>query len=497
MKKIAKLLMVGLLAISLVLTGVLVACSPDEETPGPGPIGGGEVEITDGRWTNKDSDVFLKLKEDGTFYMAGMFKYDAGTYELKEGSFAYYKIEMGSTPSDTDTDKNKYTADQQLVMTAYDGTVYTAAYADGILWNCVFPTPAGTMARTIRQEADYAWDPAKDEANTVEVVRVSLPKDQNSTLILIHNKTFEDSINGEEGTWEQTEGGYALKTSDGTEYGTLTAVTDGKCTLTMAEGDTTVELYETAWTPVYTLSATAVAATIEGDDVTGNASLRLWEDESADLTYTVRDGFSAETYQLLSGTYEEKGDGSLSITFENMEAISTTVPDPDGNVSFTVTVPVGGVLAAPVTITLSGVGGVTVEYEFTAADVMVKGVPGPGMDGGVASDLTLSLYSDNTAELKVVLKVATGMSYETVADTGTYTVDNAGMIPAITIDFANAGPLTTAPDYDSATPTSVDLKLAYTAENLKCFVAMGPGVELQLTFTATLRYTYVYQLSAA
>ncbi len=92
MKKIGKLFLSTTLALCLALTGVLVACSTDEEKkPEPGPVGGGETEITDGRWSNKKSEVFLKLNEDGTFYMAGMFVYDAGTYELKDGTFDYYK----------------------------------------------------------------------------------------------------------------------------------------------------------------------------------------------------------------------------------------------------------------------------------------------------------------------------------------------------------------------------------------------------------------------
>lgn len=500
MKKIGKLFLSTTLALCLALTGVLVACSTDEEKkPEPGPVGGGETEITDGRWSNKKSEVFLKLNEDGTFYMAGLFVYDAGTYELKDGTFDYYKIESGATPDSspdatdypgTTVDEAKYTASQQLVLTAYDGTVYTAAYADGVLWNCLFPTPAGTMSRTVRQEADYAWDASKDEANTVEVVRVSLPKDANSTLILIHNKTFEDAVNGENGVWEKaTDGGYTLKTSDGADYGTLTAVADGKCTLTLAD-DTAIELYQTAWTPVYTFNATEVSATIGGGSVTGDASLRLWENDDADLSITVQGDYSVETYDLLSGTYTQNSDGSFAITFAGMSAVNTTVPAADGTVSFTVTVPAGEVLDEAAEITLTGKveTAITTSYEFAVADVAVSGIT--GMDS-VPTDLTLSLYSDNTAELKATLKVAAGMNYDTVVDTGTYSVDTSGMFPSITVDFEKAGEMKTSPDYASATTSSVDLTLAYTAEALECTVsAMGSEMTMPLTFTASLRYTY-------
>ena len=499
MKKIGKLFLSTTLALCLALTGVLVACSTDEEKPEPGPVGGGETEITDGRWSNKKSEVFLKLNEDGTFYMAGMYVYDAGTYELKDGTFDYYKIESGATPDSspdatdypgTTVDEAKYTASQQLVLTAYDGTVYTAAYADGVLWNCLFPTPAGTMSRTVRQEADYAWDASKDEANKVEVVRVSLPKDANSTLILIHNKTFEDAVNGENGVWEKaTDGGYTLKTSDGADYGTLTAVADGKCTLTLAD-DTAIELYQAAWTPVYTFNATEVSATIGGRSVTGDASLRLWENDDADLSITVQGDYSVETYDLLSGTYTQNSDGSFAITFAGMSAVNTTVPAADGTVSFTVTVPAGEVLDEAAEITLTGKveTAITTSYEFAVADVAVSGIT--GMDS-VPTDLTLSLYSDNTAELKATLKVAAGMNYDTVVDTGTYSVDTSGMFPSITVVFEKAGEMKTSPDYASATASSVDLTLAYTAEALECTVsAMGSEMTMPLTFTASLRYTY-------
>ena len=501
MKKIGKLFLSTTLALCLALTGVLVACSTDEKKPEPGPVGGGETEITDGRWSNKKSEVFLKLNEDGTFYMAGMYVYDAGTYELKDGTFDYYKIESGATPDSspdatdypgTTVDEAKYTASQQLVLTAYDGTVYTAAYADGVLWNCLFPTPAGTMSRTVRQEADYAWDASKDEANTVEVVRVSLPKDANSTLILIHNKTFEDAVNGENGVWEKaTDGGYTLKTSDGADYGTLTAVADGKCTLTLAD-DTAIELYQAAWTPVYTFNATDVSATIiGGGSVTGDASLRLWENDDADLSITVQGDYSVETYDLLSGTYTQNSDSSFAITFAGMSAVNTTVPAADGTVSFTVTVPAGEVLDEAAEITLTGKveTAITTSYEFAVADVAVSGIT--GMDSSVPTDLTLSLYSDNTAELKATLKIAAGMNYDTVVDTGTYSVDTSGMFPSITVDFEKAGEMKTSPDYASATASSVDLTLAYTAEALECTVsAMGSEVTMPLTFTASLRYTY-------
>ena len=363
MKKIAKLLMVGLLAISLVLTGVLVACSPDEDPPGPGPIGGGEVEITDGRWSwdGEGFSVSLKLKEDGTFYMSVFMEGNetAGTWEIKDQEKQYYKIVEGSTPAEGD-DQTEYTAPQTLVLTAYDGTVYEAAYADNTFWNCNFP---GMGSRTLTQDADYEWNPSEDEKNTVEVVRASLPKDANATLILIHDKTFEDAINNESGTWEKTESGYTLKKNDGAAYGTVASSEAGIYTLTLENGES-LELYVTAWTPVYTLSKTEVSAKIGGATVEGDAMLRLWEDKSADLIYTVQGDYSVEIYDLVSGTYTENRDGTVTMTFGGTD-VTTTAPDAQGNFSATVTVAAGDVLDEDLTVTVTGEAGATV-YTGTA-----------------------------------------------------------------------------------------------------------------------------------
>lgn len=358
MKKIAKLLMVGLLAISLVLTGVLVACSPDEDPPGPGPIGGGEVEITDGRWSwdGEGFSVSLKLKEDGTFYMSVFMEGNetAGTWEIKDQEKQYYKIVEGSVPAEGD-DQTEYTAPQTLILTAYNGTVYEAAYADNTFWNCNFP---GMGSRTLTQDADYEWNPSEDEKNTVEVVRASLPKDANATLILIHDKTFEDAINNESGTWEKTESGYTLKKNDGAAYGTVASSEAGIYTLTLENG-TVIDLYVTAWTPVYTLSATKVSATIGGEAVEGDATLRLWEDKSADFIYTVQGDYSVEIYDLVSGTYTENSDGTVTMTFGGTN-VTTTAPDAQGNFNATVTVAAGDVLDEDLTVTVTGEAGATV-----------------------------------------------------------------------------------------------------------------------------------------
>ena len=278
----------------------------------------------------------------------------AGTWEIKDQEKQYYKIVEGSTPAEGD-DQTEYTAPQTLVLTAYDGTVYEAAYADNTFWNCNFP---GMGSRTLTQDADYEWNPSEDEKNTVEVVRASLPKDANATLILIHDKTFEDAINNESGTWEKTESGYTLKKNDGAAYGTVASSEAGIYTLTLENGES-LKLYVTAWTPVYTLSATEVSAKIGGATVEGDAMLRLWEDKSADLIFTVQGDYSVEIYDLVSGTYTENRDGTVTMTFGGTD-VTTTAPDAQGNFSATVTVAAGGVLGEGLTVTVTGEAGATV-----------------------------------------------------------------------------------------------------------------------------------------
>ena len=278
----------------------------------------------------------------------------AGTWEIKDQEKQYYKIVEGSTPAEGD-DQTEYTAPQTLILTAYNGTVYEAAYADNTFWNCNFP---GMGSRTLTQDADYEWNPSEDEKNTVEVVRASLPKDANATLILIHDKTFEDAINNESGTWEKTESGYTLKKNDGAAYGTVASSEAGIYTLTLENGES-LELYVTAWTPVYTLSKTEVSAKIGGATVEGDAMLRLWEDKSADLIFTVQGDYSVEIYDLVSGTYIENSDGTVTMTFGGTN-VTTTAPDAQGNFSATVTVAAGDVLDEDLTVTVTGEAGATV-----------------------------------------------------------------------------------------------------------------------------------------
>ena len=334
--------------------GVCDVCGEEMGTVTPEP---GEVEITDGRWAYDAGDgmpVSLKLKEDGSFYLIPFFAENsvAGTWELVEREKTYYKIDVGSTPSETDEDKTQYTAAETLVLTEYDGTVYEAAYADNVIWNC----NVGMGTRTLRQEADYEW---KEEDETpIEIVRVSLPKDENANLVLYHNGTFADQTDGyTEGTWEQTSAGYALKDEDGADYASVTQPENGTCTYTPAGGDA-VTLYETAWTPKYTLTASGVEATFAGESAPENitVTLNLWEDASADVV-VIDASYRSQT--VLSGTWKEVGDGTVSATFGE-DTFTTTAPDSEGNFTMTLILPAGDIFASDVTAAVEGEAGASV-----------------------------------------------------------------------------------------------------------------------------------------
>lgn len=317
----------------------------------------GEVKMTDGRWYYDAGDgmpVSLKLKEDGSFYLIPFFAENslAGTWELVEREKSYYKIDEGTAPGEEDEDKTQYTASQTLVLTEYNGTVHEAAYADNVFWNC----NVGMGTRTLRQEADYEW---KEEDETpIEIVRVSLPKDENANLVLYHDGTFADQTSGyAEGTWEQTSDGYSLKDSDGAAYATVTQPENGTCTYTPV-GGTASTLYETAWTPEFTLTASSVDATFAGEDASEKitVNLYLWEDDSADVT-VINASYQSEI--VLNGTWEDNGDGTVSATFGE-DTFTTTAPDGEGNFTMTITIPAGETFASDVTAFVKGEAGASV-----------------------------------------------------------------------------------------------------------------------------------------
>ena len=129
-------------------------------------------------------------------------------------------------------------------------------------------------------------------------------------------------------------------------------------------------------------------------------------------------------------------------------------------------------------------------YTFTATGIEVTAAnPLPSQEGNTV-DVTLSLWSDGTATLDLVLHTSIPMDFEAPeSETGTWSADTSGMIPTITITMANAGTLTTTPDYESATPTGIDLTLTYTADGIS-YLVPSMSTSVTLTFTGTLTGHY-------
>lgn len=352
MKKIGKGLVLLLLALCLATSGIFVACNNEEEPPE-------EVKITDGRfyWGEDDLSLILKLKEDGicyfVYFMAGNER--AGTWELKTQDKEY-----------TDASGATKIAEQTLVVTLYDGTVIESAYAENTLWSFTY-LGAG---RDMKHEPDYEWK--EEDEVAVKVVSVSLPKDATKNLTLYHNKTFADQIDGYiAGDWVQTEAGFDLKNESGEVYAAITQVVDGKCMYTPKNG-TAIELVTEPWVAEYTFTGNA-QATFSGESEAENVTVYLdfWADDTADVTMI---DASYAKYTLLSGTWKDNQDGTLSFVNGENESISTA-PDGEGNITFSLNVPKGEILAENLSVSLSGLGAGVV-YNGVASPESVEVSPG-------------------------------------------------------------------------------------------------------------------------
>ena len=486
MKKLFALI----LALAMVLC--LAACngnsdptdSPSAGNESPSPENPGEVKMTDGRYFLDVSGMkcFIHFYEDGTYYALyfdGSVT-EAGTWELVDKEFEYISDPGPDGDHNTPEDNVNATAPQVVVFTSYKtGTPVEVAYVDDQLVDMSL----GGMAnhRTLAHEPDYAYNPNVDEI-PIQLYVFYANNDIGSNLILNHNKAFED-LTGDmynDGTWELTGPGvYGLTYSDGTEA-TLTVANDGKsAVLAKADGtDLTVrdDYHE------------------GGDTIAKVMSLRA-EDVQVGLPMGVAlrlDGYSDGTCKLIIeiaqiGAELEADTG----TFEVSEAMRptfhlTTLGDIEGEPDYAGASESG----IPFTVHLTG----TVSPEFNGAetpmelDTDVTGLYNPnaapeesaptvvasfraddaqvGLPMGVG--LRLDCYSDNTAVL--IVEIAQ-IGEELEADKGTYEVSET---MAFTFTFDNAGTVSGAPDYATATQTGIDVNVAYKAD-----------VEVEFSGTAT------------
>lgn len=528
MKKSAKLLISLTLTASLALSGILAACTdpemPDDpctehvdangdgvcdncgetvSTPEPA-----EKQLYDGRWVTVATDpanegATLKLKEDGSYYYYSAWTYSLGSWEVVEGEYPYYKIENGDTPGDTDTDKNEYTASEQLVLTSFDGTTFKGVIAEGRIWNMERNTLQGISWASLVQE-DYNWDPDNDEE---DIASLSLceTKDASAQLIFYASMTNEgalfDSINGnnitaDSGSYEKSVSGdvttYTLK-NGGTAYATLTVNADGTYTYT-PDGEEGFALVTEAWTTTQLLTSgdEYISLSFGGAAEDAMAELRLWQDNSADVVVTRIKDYSYET--VLSGTYTQNSDRTITLTFGE-ENFTVSAPDENKLISVALTIPAGEYVTEAAEITLTGevkeVG--TPLFSFASGTVTfgtTGASPTPTMDGS----LELVLYSDGIAEMNVTVSPAAGMEFTTVLDSGTYTVDESGTVPVYTFNFEKAGALTSSVA-EGATETAATLELSYSVENASGTFDMGVPAVINFTVEDAL-LTYDWSAEA-
>ena len=528
MKKSAKLLVSLTLTASLALSGILAACTdpePDDpctehvdangdgvcdncgetvSTPEPA-----EKQLYDGRWitpanTPDGEGATLKLKEDGSYYYYSAWTYSMGNWEVVEGNYTYYKIEVGNAPdASAGDDTTAYEATEQLVLTAFDGASFKGVIAEGRIWNMERSTLQGTSWNSLAQEADYVWDEDRDE-ELIASLELCETKDASAQLIFYASMTNEgalfDSINGnnitaDSGSYEKSVSGdvttYTLK-NGGTAYATLTVNADGTYTYT-PDGEEGFALVTEAWTTTQLLTSgdEYIKLAFGGSPEDAMAELRLWQDNSADIVVTRIKDYSYET--VLSGTYTQNSDRTITLTFGE-ENFTVSAPDENKLISVALTIPAGEYVTEVAEITLTGevkeVG--TPLFSFASGSVTFAtsgAIPMPTMDGS----LELVLYSDGIAEMMATVDVY-GTPYTTSIDRGTYTADESGTVPVYTFNFEKAGALTSSVA-EGATETAATLELSYSVENASGTFDMGVPAVINFTVEDAL-LTYDWSAEA-
>ena len=516
MKKSAKLLVSLTLTASLALSGILAACT-DPEKPGdpctehvdangdgvcdncgetvstPEPA---EKQLYDGRWitpanTPDGEGATLKLKEDGSYYYYSAWTYSMGNWEVVEGNYTYYKIEVGNAPdASAGDDTTAYEATEQLVLTAFDGASFKGVIAEGRIWNMERSTLQGTSWNSLAQEADYVWDEDRDE-EPIASLELCETKDASAQLIFYASMTNEgalfDSINGnnitaDSGSYEKSVSGdvttYTLK-NGGTAYATLTVNADGTYTYT-PDGEEGFALVTEAWTTTQLLTSgdEYISLSFGGAAEDAMAELRLWQDNSADVVVTRIKDYSYET--VLSGTYTQNGDRTMTLTFGE-ESYTVSAPDENKLISVALAIPAGEYVTEAAEITLTGevkeVG--TPLFSFASGTVTfgtTGASPTPTMEGS----LELVLYSDGIAEMMATVDVF-GTAYTTSIDRGTYTADESSGVPAYTFNFENAGTLTTTSE--AVDELNATLTLSYSVKDAPGTFDMGPMGTAVINFT--------------
>lgn len=263
-------------------------------------------------------------------------------------------------------------------------------------------------------------------------------------------------------------------------------------------------------TPLFSFASGTVTFGTTGASPTptmdGSLELVLYSDGIAEMNVTVSPAAGMEfTTVLDSGTYTVDESGTVPVytfNFEKAGALTSSVAEGATETAATLELSYSVENASGTfDMGVPAVINFTVEdalltydwsaeavYTFTATGIEVTAAdPLPSQEGNTV-DVTLSLWSDGTATLDLVLHTAGSGDFSAPAsETGTWSA-TSDMIPTITVTMENAGTLTSAPDYSSATQTGIDLQLTYTAEGISYMTTMG--IPVSLTFTGTLTGHY-------
>lgn len=241
MKKRWIMAMCMVLALGMVM--IMGGCKKEEQKTTPPNEETTKNPLTQGIYKAEEADLlnsFIRFNEDGTYY--GMFfsggVLEAGTYELVDEELKYFTGPGPDEDYHTEEDNETAVASKVVVLTTYQGAVQKVAYVEDSLKDMSL----GGMAnnRTLVHNADYAYDPEKEEL-PISILVLYANGGSGSTLTLYHNGTFMDYTGeiGEEGTWEKTgEGTYSLVSEEAKDTVYTLKITEKGATYTKGEGDT-------------------------------------------------------------------------------------------------------------------------------------------------------------------------------------------------------------------------------------------------------------------
>jgi len=433
----------------------------------------GEAKITDGIYFNNiDMPMtWYHFNEDGTYY-AKLFEgsmLEAGVWELVDEGTEHYEDANGNGFADDEERDHTVVSPQTIITTPYStGVPNRLAYENDTLMDI---TMGGGISsnRFLIHDPAYAYNPDVDEI-AIQLFLFYANNDIASNFILNHNRTFED-VTGDvldPGTWEMTgEGEYAL-TYDFGGSATLTVDAKGTSAVLTKDDGTTVELRDT-----YKESGgIAQFMSLRNDEVTV---------PELPMSVAVRiDGYSDGTCQLIvevaavgaelvadQGTYEVTPAMVPTFHFDiagDIEGTADYANATENGIPFTVA------YSAKVSPEFQGTNtDMTMDVEVTgiynpnavaAEPKVVASLRNEAAEVGLPMTVAIRVDCLDDGTAQVVVEVAQ-VGTEFVVDQGTYEISP---VMEFTFSFEKAGELTGMPDYGTATDTSIEVNMTYTAD---------------------------------